>query len=114
MSSHRNIVMVTKEEDFISQADHHLYLANGSVQSKNNFKMKYQSEDKIYLIHRKTNVKKWFWISMAVLFWGYFTWTQNISLIGNVSSLYQEQRPQQLNSPIPGKIVKWFVKMVIL
>lgn len=34
MSSHRNIVMVTKEEDFISQADHHLYLANGSVQSK--------------------------------------------------------------------------------
>ena len=33
MSSHRNIVMVM-EEDFISQADHHLYLANGSVQSK--------------------------------------------------------------------------------
>ncbi len=73
--------------------------------------MKYQSEDKIYLIHRKTNVKKWFWISMAVLILGLFLpWTQNISLTGNVSSLYQEQRPQQLNSPIPGKIVKWFVK----
>lgn len=73
--------------------------------------MKYQSEDKIYLIHKNNNVKKWFWISMALLILGLFLpWTQNINLTGNVSSLYQEQRPQQLNSPIPGKIVKWFVK----
>ena len=73
--------------------------------------MKYQSEDKIYLIHRNNNVKKWFWISMALLILGLFLpWTQNINLTGNVSSLYQEQRPQELNSPIPGKIVKWFVK----
>jgi hypothetical protein len=34
MVIHIKKVMVTKEEDFISQADHHLYLANGSVQSK--------------------------------------------------------------------------------
>ncbi|WP_276965416.1 HlyD family efflux transporter periplasmic adaptor subunit [Chryseobacterium sp.] len=30
--------------------------------------------------------------------------------MGNVSTLYQEQRPQQLNSPIPGRIIKWYVK----
>ena len=24
--------------------------------------------------------------------------------------MYQEQRPQDINSPIPGKIVKWYVK----
>lgn len=37
-------------------------------------------------------------------------WTQNIKVQGTVSALYQEQRPQQLNSPIPGRISKWYVK----
>lgn len=73
--------------------------------------MKYKSEEKIYLIDKKSTIKKWFWISIGVIIIGLFLpWTQNISLTGNVSSLYQEQRPQQLNSPIPGKIIKWFVK----
>ncbi|MCW2263022.1 MULTISPECIES: biotin/lipoyl-binding protein [Sphingobacterium] len=27
-----------------------------------------------------------------------------------MTTLYQDQRPQQLNSPIPGKILKWYVK----
>ena len=40
----------------------------------------------------------------------FLPWTQNIKVRGNVSTLYQEQRPQQLNSPIPGKIIKWYVK----
>ena len=40
----------------------------------------------------------------------FLPWTQNIKVQGNVSTLYQEQRPQQLNSPIPGKIIKWYVK----
>ncbi|GEM62232.1 biotin attachment protein [Sphingobacterium faecium NBRC 15299] len=29
---------------------------------------------------------------------------------GTVTTLYQDQRPQQLHSPIPGKIIKWYVK----
>jgi len=37
-------------------------------------------------------------------------WTQNISSIGSVTTLYQDQRPQELNSIIPGRIVKWWVK----
>ena len=40
----------------------------------------------------------------------FLPWTQNIKVMGNVTTLYQEQRPQQLNSPIPGKIIKWYVK----
>lgn len=73
--------------------------------------MELQSFDKIYQIHRKSRVKKWFFIifigGIITLF---LPWTQNIKVKGNVTSLYQEQRPQQLNSPIPGRIIKWNVK----
>lgn len=73
--------------------------------------MELQSVNKIYHIHRKSRVKRWF---LFILIGGIITlflpWTQNIKVMGNVSTLYQEQRPQQLNSPIPGKIIKWYVK----
>jgi multidrug efflux pump subunit AcrA (membrane-fusion protein) len=73
--------------------------------------MKIQSFDKIYNIHKKSYVKRWFLsffiLAIIVLF---LPWTQNIKVVGNVTTLYQEQRPQQLNSPIPGKIIKWYVK----
>lgn len=73
--------------------------------------MELQSFDKIYHIHKKSRVKRWF---MFILIGGFITlflpWTQNIKVKGNVTSLYQEQRPQQLHSPIPGKIIKWNVK----
>lgn len=73
--------------------------------------MELKSFDKIYHIHKKSNIKRWFLgflgFAVVVLFLPY---TQNIKVKGNVSTLYQEQRPQQLNSPIPGKIIRWFVK----
>lgn len=73
--------------------------------------MKLKSLDKIYLIDKKSRVKRWFLFifigGIVVLF---LPWTQNIKVTGNVSTLYQEQRPQQLNSPIPGRIIKWYVK----
>jgi multidrug resistance efflux pump len=73
--------------------------------------MKLKSLDKIYLINKKSRVKRWFLFifigGIVVLF---LPWTQNIKVTGNVSTLYQEQRPQQLNSPIPGRIIKWYVK----
>ena len=37
-------------------------------------------------------------------------WTQNIKANGNITTLYQDQRPQDIQSPIPGRIVKWYVK----
>jgi multidrug resistance efflux pump len=73
--------------------------------------MEIQSFNNIYHIHKKSRVKRWFlFIFIAGIITLFLPWTQNIKVKGNVSSLYQEQRPQQLNSPIPGKIIKWYVK----
>lgn len=73
--------------------------------------MQLQSYDKIYQIHKKSRVKRWFlFIFIAGIITLFLPWTQNIKVKGNVSSLYQSQRPQQLNSPIPGRIIKWNVK----
>ncbi|MCX2574184.1 HlyD family secretion protein [Pedobacter sandarakinus] len=73
--------------------------------------MNIKSFDKIYHIHKDSRVKRWFFIfiisCVVVLF---LPWTQNIQVRGNVTTLYQEQRPQQLNSPIPGRITKWHIK----
>lgn len=45
-------------------------------------------------------VLSFFILAIIVLF---LPWTQNIKVVGNVTTLYQEQRPQQLNSPFPEK-----------
>ena len=39
----------------------------------------------------------------------FFPWTQNISGKGNVTTLKPGQRPQSIQSPIPGRIEKWHV-----
>lgn len=73
--------------------------------------MQLQSYDKIYQIHKRSRVKRWFlFIFIAGIITLFLPWTQNIKVKGNVTSLYQSQRPQQLNSPIPGRIIKWNVK----
>lgn len=73
--------------------------------------MKPKSFEKIYHAHRNSRVKRWFYIIMALAIVTLFLpWTQNIKTTGTVTTLYQEQRPQLLNSPIPGRITKWHVK----
>ena len=73
--------------------------------------MELQSVNQIYRIHKRSRVKRWFlFIFLGGIIVLFLPWTQNIKVRGNVSTLYQEQRPQQLNSPIPGKIIKWYVK----
>ncbi|MCO5936512.1 HlyD family efflux transporter periplasmic adaptor subunit [Mucilaginibacter sp. RB4R14] len=37
-------------------------------------------------------------------------WTQNIRSKGSVSTLDPQQRPQEVNTMIPGRIVKWYVQ----
>ncbi|WP_088339735.1 HlyD family secretion protein [Robiginitalea sediminis] len=46
-------------------------------------------------------------IGLIVLF---LPWTQNISGDGYLTTLQPEQRPQTIQSPIPGRIEKWFVR----
>ena len=56
-------------------------------------------------------IKYWFFGFILLIIIGLFLpWTQNIKSKGTITSLYQEQRPQEINSPIPGKIVKWWIK----
>jgi multidrug efflux pump subunit AcrA (membrane-fusion protein) len=65
----------------------------------------------IYHIYRSSNVKKWLWailIGMLVIL--FLPWTQNIRAKGSITTLRQEQRPQELNTIIPGRVVKWYVK----
>lgn len=46
-------------------------------------------------------------IAIIILF---LPWTQNISGRGQVTTLRLEQRPQAIQSPIPGRIEQWFVR----
>ncbi len=73
--------------------------------------MKIKSFESIYHIQRNYKIKRFFFIFLALnLFVLFLPWTQNIKVKGSVTTLYQEHRPQQLNSPIPGRISKWYVK----
>ncbi|WP_415373000.1 HlyD family secretion protein [Patiriisocius sp. Uisw_047] len=40
----------------------------------------------------------------------FLPWTQNVSGNGFVTTLTPDQRPQTIQSPIPGKLEKWFVQ----
>ena len=67
--------------------------------------------ENIYLIERKSNVHKWLlgtFIIIAVIL--FLPWTQNIRARGMVTTLKQEQRPQEIPTIIPGRVVKWHVK----
>ncbi len=66
---------------------------------------------RIYLLRKKSKVRYWFvGIGIALLVFLFLPWTQNIRGRGRVTTLFQEQRPQELNSVLPGRIVKWYVK----
>lgn len=40
----------------------------------------------------------------------FLPWTQNVSGTGYLTTLKPDQRPQTIQSPIPGRIEKWYVK----
>ncbi len=77
----------------------------------NKYKIPLNSFDEIFEIHHQSRIKYYFWFSMIVLVLILFLpWTQNIKSNGSITTLKQENRPQKINSPIPGKIDKWFIK----
>jgi multidrug efflux pump subunit AcrA (membrane-fusion protein) len=69
------------------------------------------SYGKIMDIGKSSYVRKWmlgiFIIAVLVLF---LPWTQNIRAKGKITTSRQEDRPQELNTVIGGKVVKWYVK----
>lgn len=69
------------------------------------------SFSKVYRANRVSNIRKWFLgilVGMGLIL--LLPWTQNIRTRGDVTALRQEQRPQELNTIIAGRIVKWNVK----
>ncbi len=79
------------------------------IQKENGYSI--ESFDKVYNAGYSKQLKYWI-VGMLVLLIGllFLPWTQNIRSRGNVTTLYQSQRPQQLNAIIPGRILKWYVK----
>lgn len=76
-----------------------------------NYKIPLKSLDTIYMREHESKVRYWFYGIMLILVLGLFLpWTQNIKARGSVTTLYQEQRPQDIVSPIPGRIARWYVK----
>lgn len=66
---------------------------------------------KIYRIRHKSNVRQWLLGVLIVLIVALFLpWTQNIRAKGTVTTLRQEQRPQEINTVIAGRVEKWHVK----
>jgi len=72
---------------------------------------KYKSKQAIYRLDQSTQLKPWL-IGFLVLLLAiiFLPWTQNIRAKGNVTGLFQEQKPQKIYSPIAGKIAIWWVK----
>lgn len=65
----------------------------------------------IYLHKRDSRVRFWFITCVFVFFiFLFLPWTQNIRSPGAVTTLYQDQRPQQVNTLIGGRVIKWFIK----
>ena len=79
------------------------------INAEANFKPK--SVLSIYRYEKNSMIGYWLLGIIAFLLIVLFLpWTQNISSNGYVTTLHQDQRPQQINTVIPGKIIKWYIK----
>lgn len=72
---------------------------------------KFKSFNQIYLSGKGPATRPWL-IGLGLILLGilFLPWTQNIRTKGQITSLYQEQKPQKIYSPIAGKIARWWVK----
>jgi multidrug efflux pump subunit AcrA (membrane-fusion protein) len=72
---------------------------------------KFKSFNQIYLRDKGPATRPWL-IGLGLILLGvlFLPWTQNIRAKGQITSLYQEQKPQKIYSPIAGKISRWWVK----
>lgn len=77
----------------------------------NKYPITLSSYSNIYRIDSSSKIKYWFYgILITIILFLFIPWTQNIKSSGRVTTRFQEQRPQEIHSPIPGRITKWWVK----
>ena len=48
-------------------------------------------------------------VGIIILIFMFLPWTQNVKGKGNVTTLNPSQRPQAIQSAIPGRVEKWYV-----
>jgi multidrug resistance efflux pump len=73
--------------------------------------LQYQSFKKAMEDSHHTSKVKWMAGTLIIILIALLLpWTQNIRSKGNVSTLNPQQRPQQVNTMIPGRIAKWYVR----
>ena len=71
----------------------------------------FKAYERIYRYDRKSRVRYWFFgLLLGMIIILFLPWTQNIRSRGLVTTLYQDQRPQQVNTIIGGQVIKWHVK----
>ncbi len=87
-----------------------LNISNNSVSDQidlSNFK----SGKKIFKKEYHKSFRKFLFFFLIVLIITLFLpWTQNVTSTGNVTTLKPNQRPQTLQSQIPGRIEEWFIQ----
>jgi multidrug efflux pump subunit AcrA (membrane-fusion protein) len=72
---------------------------------------KLEAVSHIYRIEKKSFLHKWLYGFLGLMVLAVFLpWTQNIRSKGYVTTINQQDRPQEINAIIPGKVEKWFVK----
>lgn len=70
-----------------------------------------KSYSRIYRHNKNSRVRLWFFVCAGVfIIFLFLPWTQNIRAKGTVTTLYQDQRPQQVNTIIGGRVMKWYIK----
>jgi multidrug efflux pump subunit AcrA (membrane-fusion protein) len=71
----------------------------------------FKSYEHIYRYHQKSRIRTWLLIvGLGLSLVLFLPWTQNIRTTGTVTTLGQDQRPQQINTIIGGRIEKWYVR----
>lgn len=69
------------------------------------------SYKKIYKVDKQSSVKRWTYaILLLVVVIMFLPWTQNIRAKGAVTTLKQEDRPQEVNTILAGRVIKWYVR----
>lgn len=74
-------------------------------------KQEFTSFQKAFEVGSEQNTRKWLLgCTIVLILVLLLPWTQNIQAPGIITTRSPEQRPQQLNSIIAGRIEKWYVK----
>lgn len=71
----------------------------------------FKAYNHVYRQAKASTIRFWLLgLLIALIIIMFLPWTQNIRARGNVTAWRQEDRPQEINSIIGGRIIKWYVR----